>query len=213
VSGAASNSNPVNPVNPVNVHRLLFATRNSHKTREFAEILGDEFVVRDLANEPEMPVIEETGSTFAENAILKAVAIARRVSGLVVADDSGLEVDALDGAPGVFSARYAGSGATDVENIARLLSELRRREAAPPFSARFRCVLALAREGEVVGTFEGAIEGTIVDQPRGAAGFGYDPIFQPAGSVRTFAELSSDEKNQISHRAKAIRFLRVALSN
>jgi XTP/dITP diphosphohydrolase len=194
------------------VRRLLLATRNSHKTREFSEILGGEFVVRDLSEELDAPVIEETGSTFAENAILKAVGISKRSPELVVADDSGLEVDALDGAPGVFSARYAGPGATDVENIARLLSELSAvsKERLP--AARFRCVLALARHGEVLGTFEGAVEGVIVNSPRGRSGFGYDPIFQPNGFAHTFAELSTAEKNQISHRAQAIRLLRARLA-
>ena len=192
--------------------RLLLATRNAHKTREFSEILGRDLVVRDLSEELEAPAIEETGSTFAENAILKAVGISKRFSGLVVADDSGLEVDALNGAPGVFSARYAGPGATDAENIARLLSELRAVSKGRPATARFRCVLALARDGEVLGTFEGAIEGVIVDSPRGRVAFGYDPVFQPDGFTRTFAELSAAEKNQISHRAGAIRLLRVKLA-
>ena len=158
-----------------------------------------------------MPAVEETGFTFVENAILKAVAISNRFPGLVVADDSGLEVDALGGAPGLYSARYAGPGATDNENIARLFSELCKHPDDRSFAARFRCVLALAREGEMLGTFEGVIEGTIVDSPRGAAGFGYDPVFQPTGFAQTFAEISSAEKNRISHRAKAIRLLKVAL--
>ena len=192
---------------------LLVATRNRHKTQEFAEILGRDFVVRDLSGEPEAPVIEETGTTFAENAILKAVGISKQFPGLVVADDSGLEVDALGGAPGVYSARYAGPKATDAENIARLLSELRKLPTRQLFAARFRCVLAVAREGKLVKTFEGAIEGTIVDAPRGKSGFGYDPIFQPTGSTKTFAELSSARKNEISHRAVAIRALRSVLAD
>jgi XTP/dITP diphosphohydrolase len=128
-----------------------------------------------------------------------------------VADDSGLEVDALDGAPGVFSARYAGPHATDGENIARLLSELRAVSIDGSPAGRFRCVLSLARNGKVLGTFEGAVEGVIVSSPRGCSGFGYDPIFQPNGFAKTFAELAADEKNQISHRAKAIRLLRARL--
>ena len=192
-------------------HPLLLATRNAHKTREFSEILGQDFAVRDLSGESEAPVIEETGSTFAENAVLKAVGISRRFPGLIVADDSGLEVDALGGAPGVYSARYAGPHATDGENIARLLRELRRFPDEQPFTSRFRCVLALAREGQPLDTFEGVIEGTIVDSPRGSSGFGYDPIFQPLGLTQTFAELSPDQKNRISHRARAIRSLRAAL--
>ena len=209
--GTASNSNPVNPVNPVQVNRLLLATRNSHKTREFSEILGAGFAVRDLSGDSETPAIEESGSTFAENATLKAVVISKHFAGLVVADDSGLEVDALHGAPGIYSARYAGRDATDEKNIARLLSELRKHADERPFAARFRCVLALAREGEVLGTFEGAVAGTIVEPPRGNDGFGYDPIFQPTSSTQTFAELSSAEKNRISHRARAIRLLRANL--
>ena len=194
------------------MRQLLLATRNAHKTREFAEILGPEFVVRDLSEE-DTPVVEETGETFAQNAILKALPISEQFPDrLVVGDDSGLEVDALDGAPGVYSARYAGPEAKDHENVTRLLSELRRRGDVPPFAARFRCVLALARAGKVSKTFEGVVEGAIVDAPRGAGGFGYDPVFQPAGSMRTYAELSAEEKNAISHRARAIRLLRTALS-
>lgn len=192
------------------MRQLLLATRNAHKTREFSEILGPDFVVRDLSAEADAPVVEETGSTFAENAILKAVAISNWFGGLVVADDSGLEVDALNGAPGVFSARYAGEGATDQENIARLLAELHRSGARSPFTARFRCVLALAREGEVLETFEGAVEGTIVEPARGEGGFGYDPVFQPAGLTQTFGEIAPEEKNRMSHRARAIRLLRAA---
>jgi XTP/dITP diphosphohydrolase len=194
------------------MRHLLLATRNAHKTREFSEILGGDFIVGDLSEESDAPAIEETGSTFAENAILKAVAISRRSPALVVADDSGLEVDALDGAPGVFSARYAGPHATDAENTARLLSELRAVSRNELPAARFRCVLALARDGEILGTFEGAIEGVIVDSPRGGSGFGYDPVFQPNGFAKTFAELSAVEKNQISHRAQALRLLRAKLA-
>ena len=202
-------SNPDKPVDPVNVHRLLLATRNSQKTREFREILGDRFDVRDLADAPEIPAVEETGLTFEANAILKAVETSKHVQGLVVADDSGLEVDALGGAPGIYSARFAGEQATDEANVARLLGELRRLDPASR-SARFRCFLALAQGGALQQTFEGVVEGTIVDAPRGYAGFGYDPVFQPQGLGRTFAELSASAKNEISHRAQAIRLLRVA---
>jgi XTP/dITP diphosphohydrolase len=192
--------------------RLLLATRNPHKTREFSEILGAEFLVRDLSLESDAPTVEETGSTFAENAILKAaVASSRWSNDLVVADDSGLVVDALAGAPGVYSARYAGRDATDRENIARLLAELRRCEAGTAFTARFRCVLALARGGELLETFDGEVEGTIVTTPKGTTGFGYDPVFQPAGLTVTFGELPPEKKNAISHRSHAIRSLRKAL--
>lgn len=192
------------------MHPLLLATRNSHKTREFAEILGTEFIVRDLSGELDLPIVEETGATFAENAALKAIATSKQFPGLVVGDDSGLEVDALQGAPGVYSARYAGNGATDEQNVAKLLAALEKRPASRPYSARFRCVLTLAREGKLLGTFEGAVEGTIVDAPRGSTGFGYDPVFQPVGSTQTFAELPSAEKNRISHRGRAIQLLRAA---
>lgn len=195
------------------IRQLLLATRNAHKTREFAEILGPQFAVHDLSAEMEAPMVEEIGETFSENAVLKALPISERFPDLlVVADDSGLEVAALNGAPGVYSARYAGPDATDQENVTRLLSELHKSGDAPLFAARFRCVLALARAGKVSQTFEGVVEGTIVDAPRGAGGFGYDPVFQPVGSMQTFAELSADEKNAISHRARAIRLLRDALS-
>jgi len=193
------------------MRQLLLATRNAHKTREFSEILGHGFVVRDLSGEPDAPVIEETGRTFAENAILKAVGISKRFPALVVADDSGLEVDALGGGPGVYSARYAGPNATDAENIALLLSELGKSSQGRPFTARFRCALAVARDGKVLNTVDGVIEGTIVDSPRGSSGFGYDPVFQPSGFGQTFGELSSETKNGISHRAVAIRALRSVL--
>lgn len=193
------------------MRQFLLATRNPHKTREFAEILGDEFVLRDLSTETELPAVEETGATFAENAILKAVATSKHFPGVVVADDSGLEVDALNGAPGVHSARYAGGDATDQQNVAKLLVELEAHPNGSPYSARFRCVLALAREGEVLGTVEGVAEGIIVAAPRGFGGFGYDPVFQPAGLSQTFGELSPAEKNRISHRARAIQLLRTYL--
>ena len=194
------------------MHPLLLATRNSHKTREFAEILGAEFVVRDLAKESELPEIEETGATFAENAALKALATSMQFPAvLVVGDDSGLEVDALNGAPGVYSARYAGDGASDERNVSKLLAELQACRLSRPYSARFRCVLALAKAGELVGSFEGVVEGTIADAPRGSEGFGYDPVFQPLGSTRTFAELSPARKNEISHRARAVELLRANL--
>jgi XTP/dITP diphosphohydrolase len=193
------------------MRQLLLATRNAHKAREFSEILGPGFAVHDLSAEPAAPAIEETGRTFAENAILKAVSISMQFPGLVVGDDSGLEVDVLDGSPGIYSARYAGPDAKDTENIARLLGKLAAHRGAEPLTARFRCVLALARNGAVLGTFEGVMEGTIVETARGNSGFGYDPVFLPAGSARTFAELSAEEKNRISHRARATELMRAAL--
>jgi XTP/dITP diphosphohydrolase len=179
---------------------LLLATRNAHKTREFAEILGEEFRMSDLSGLT-IAAIEETGRTFGENATLKALAVSQDRHLLVVADDSGLEVDALDGAPGIFSARYAGANATDAQNIEKLLRELAGKRDR---TARFRCVIALARSGDLLGTFEGAVEGVIVDLARGGGGFGYDPVFQPEGFDKTFGELPAATKNQISHRARAI---------
>jgi XTP/dITP diphosphohydrolase len=208
---------------------LLLATRNGHKTREFHQILGPGFTVRDLSQLRGIPGIAESGKSFEENAKLKAIAVSRQLPGLVIADDSGLEVEVLGGAPGIYSARYAGENATDEQNIDRLLSKLfrhgvrsnssssdpgtERLTSLPPApSARFRCVIALAREGELLGTFDGTVEGRIVQCPRGSRGFGYDPIFVPQGFEQTFAELPAEVKNRISHRAEAIRALAAKLA-
>ncbi len=191
---------------------LLFATRNAHKTREVQLILGPEFTVRDLGAHPEISEIRESGTSFEENATLKALAVSRKLPGLVVADDSGLEVDALGGAPGIYSARYAGIKASEEEKIDKLLRELALSGATNDArSARFRCVIALARNGNRLGTFTGVVEGRIANQTRGNGGFGYDPIFIPEGFEQTFGELPADVKNRISHRAKAIRALAAGL--
>jgi XTP/dITP diphosphohydrolase len=189
---------------------LLIATRNTHKTREFAEILGPAFAVRDLTAIDDVPAVEETGATFAENATIKAVAASVMMSEIVVADDSGLEVEALNGAPGVYSARYAGENATDAANVAKLLEELRRAGATTrgQRAARFCCTIALARCGKVLELFTATAEGHISDQPAGDGGFGYDPVFVPDGCERTFSEVGAEVKNRISHRAKAIARLR-----
>jgi len=193
--------------------QLIVATRNAHKTREIQQILGPTFTVSDLSAHPEIPDIRENGKSFEENAMLKAVGTSRHLPGLVVADDSGLEVDALGGAPGIFSARYAGKNATDKQNVDKLLGELARTGAEETKrSARFRCVIALAQQGELLGTFEGIVEGTIVERARGLHGFGYDPIFVPPGFEETFAELPAELKNTISHRAKAIGGLTAKLA-
>jgi len=193
--------------------QLIVATRNAHKTREIQRILGPAFTVSDLSAHPEIPDIRETGKSFEENAILKAIGASSHLPGLVVADDSGLEVDALGGAPGIFSARYAGENATDKQNIDRLLGELARTGVDEiKRSARFCCVIALARQGELLGTFEGIVEGTIIERARGLHGFGYDPIFVPRGFEKTFAELPAEVKNTLSHRAKAIRGLTAKLA-
>jgi len=184
------------------MQRLLLATRNRHKTSELAALLGADFQVEDLTAHPEMPGIDETGATFLENATLKALAASRHFGDevLVLADDSGLEVDALGGAPGVRSARFAGPKASDRDNTALLLARLGN---APERAARFRCAIAIARGGALTATFEGACEGRIIDEPRGCEGFGYDPVFVPEGDTQTFAELPAEMKNSISHRAKA----------
>jgi XTP/dITP diphosphohydrolase len=193
--------------------QLIVATHNAHKTREIEQILESELAVRDLTAYPEISEITESGTSFEENAKLKAIAVSRKLPGLVIADDSGLEVEALEGAPGIHSARYAGANPSDEEKIARLLSRLAEVDVkSDQRRARFRCVLALARDGQVLATFEGAVEGKIAKRPRGSHGFGYDPIFIPDGFEETFAELPDEVKNNISHRAKAIRKLQARLS-
>ena len=183
---------------------VTIASRNSHKTREIRQILGPEFAVRDLSDYPDLPEIEETGKTFEENAGIKAVALSKHVAGVVIADDSGLETDALDGAPGVYSARYSGSG-DDRQNLEKLLRELDRIDPAKQRrTARFRCALAIAQAGKLLRTFCGTVEGRIIEDPRGTSGFGYDPIFVPDGFVQTFSELPASAKNRLSHRSRAL---------
>lgn len=154
----------------------------------------------------ELPSFAETAPTFAENAAGKALHYSRYAELPVMADDSGLVVDALGGAPGVHSARYAGANATDAERIAKLLGELRSRHASDR-RARFVCVAALAERGRVTGVFSDSVEGEILEAPRGEDGFGYDPIFWVPALGKTFAEISGDEKNLHSHRGKAFRKL------
>lgn len=191
---------------------LLLATRNAYKTREFAEILGPEFRVSDLSTLANAPETNETGKTFEENAILKALPVSKDFHGFVLAEDSGLEVDALGGAPGIFSARYAGKNAADRENIAKVLRDLKDAGfGQATCTARFRCVIALARDGEVMAICEGVIQGAIAHEPRGTGGFGYDPIFIPAGYDKTFGELSPKTKNELSHRARALHAMRERL--
>ena len=190
------------------VIELVVATRNRHKTREIQHILGPKFKVNDLGSHPDVPEIRESGMSFEENAKLKALAASRQLPALVIADDSGLEVEALGGAPGIYSARYADANATDRDKIDKLLRELERvRPTDDPRRARFRCVVALARGADLLGTFEGTVEGRITDKARGDFGFGYDPIFIPEGFEQTLGELPIEVKNTISHRGKAIRAL------
>ncbi|HEV3408931.1 MAG TPA: RdgB/HAM1 family non-canonical purine NTP pyrophosphatase, partial [Chthoniobacterales bacterium] len=169
--------------------------------------LGPEFSVVDVGELRTAPTVEETGSTFEENARLKANTLSRLWPGWVVADDSGLEVAALGGAPGVYSARYAGDNATDRENILTLLRALQA-TGGTDRRARFHCAIALARGGETVAVFHGTVEGSIALSPKGMSGFGYDPVFVPNGYAQTFAELGELVKNKLSHRARAVAQLR-----
>ncbi len=169
-------------------------------------MLGPEWMVQDLTGHPGLPEPDENGKTFGENAAIKAVAASSALEGLVLADDSGLEVDALGGAPGIRSARYAGEKATDQENRDRLLKNLARvnHAAEEPMTARFRCAMAVAEAGRVLAAFSGQVEGRIVLAEAGTGGFGYDPLFIPEGYGQTFAELDAETKNRLSHRARAM---------
>lgn len=180
----------------------MLATSNTGKVAEFRSLLGEDVRVLSLVDiAVEMP--EETGTTFQENSELKAVSAAVQSGLITLADDSGLEVDALDGKPGVWSARFASLHATDAENRSKLLKEL---EGIPPTnrSARFVCALSVANPEGSVWTELGVLEGTIIDRERGESGFGYDSLFETADG-RTLAEVSSSEKNAISHRGMAVR--------
>ncbi len=185
--------------------KLIVGTNNAGKIRELNASLTDLPVeICGLNNFENIADVEETGATFAENAILKANSYARQTGLWALSDDSGLEVEALGGAPGVFSARYAGENAGDAERIAKLLGELAE-TGDKARRARFVCVMAVADEkGAIRFLAEGICEGEIADVPRGANGFGYDPIFVPDGFTETFGELSSTVKHKISHRARAI---------
>ena len=195
------------PANPANPYTVLVSTRNAHKLVEIRQILGPSFELLDLSSVPALGEVEETGTTFEENAALKALAASAHFDGWVLADDSGLEVDALGGAPGVRSARFSGEGATDVTNRALLLEKLAT-VPADQRSARFRCIIALARGGEVLAHFSGAVEGVIIQSEQGAGGFGYDPLFVPEGFGETFAELGAETKNRLSHRGRALAALK-----
>jgi len=180
--------------------RLIVATRNAHKVEEIRAILSA-FEVLDLSVLTDPPEVEETGSTFLENAILKAQAISELTDALVLSDDSGLEVDSLGGDPGVYSSRYAGKDGNDSLNNAKLLREM---DGQSERTARFRCVIVLARGGNVLADFSGAVEGHILQRNQGEGGFGYDPLFVPEGYERSFAELGEEIKNGLSHRSRAL---------
>lgn len=181
--------------------RLILATRNAHKTAEIRSMIGDRYEVLDVTAFPGLPAIEETGSTFLQNARLKAEGISREIAGLVLSDDSGLEVDALNGAPGVWSSSFGGEEGNHPLNNERLMREM---AGMTDRAARFRCTMVLAENGVTLASFEGSVEGSIIAERRGSGGFGYDPLFVPTGHEGTFSELGDDVKNQLSHRARAL---------
>ena len=200
--------------------KIVFATNNKHKLEEIRSILGESIEVlslKDIGCDVDIP---ETGTTLEENALQKAQYIYDNYHLSVFADDTGLEVDALDGAPGVYSARYAGEGHDSEANMTKLLKELGENNNR---KARFRTVITLIQKKNVcpcgctsikeVHQFEGIVEGEIIRERRGGEGFGYDPIFQPEGYDQTFAELGMDIKNHISHRARAVAKLCEFLKN
>ncbi|HWJ61385.1 MAG TPA: RdgB/HAM1 family non-canonical purine NTP pyrophosphatase [Acidimicrobiales bacterium] len=185
---------------------IVLASANPKKAAEIAEILGEHL---ELVPRPaEVPEVIEDEDTFEGNSRLKAVALCEATGLAAVADDSGLEVDALDGAPGVWSARYAGEDATDEQNVDKLLAALADRPDPADRTARFRAVVVLRHPDGRELVAAGHVEGTIADAPRGPGGFGYDPVFIPVeGDGRTFGEMSQDEKHAISHRGRALRDL------
>jgi len=191
--------------------RLIVATTNPGKLREIIRLLeGLPMELLSLADYPAVSEAEETGSTFAENAVLKAVHAARHTGETALADDSGLEVDALEGRPGIHSSRFAGPGATDAQRNALLLEKMKD-VSDQDRTARFRCVAALASPSGDVWTFDGVCEGHIMHEPRGEHGFGYDPLFYIPEHGKTMAELPPELKNRISHRARAIIAARAAI--
>lgn len=184
--------------------KLVFATNNAHKLEEVAAILGDEIELLSLNDIGCHADIPETAETLEGNALLKSSFIYKNYGLDCFADDTGLEVEALDGAPGVYSARYAGGEGHDAQaNMRKLLHELEGKENR---KAQFRTAISLILDGKEY-LFEGVVKGEIIEEKRGDSGFGYDPIFQPEGYDRTFAELGNDIKNTISHRAVAVRKL------
>ncbi len=185
--------------------KLFCATTNPGKLREFQSAFRDAVPVEPVPGLKSIPPPEETGLTFEENAIQKAVYYSRHCDGYLFVDDSGLEVDALGGAPGVYSARFAGPNATDAENNKLLLDRMR---GVSDRTARFVCVVALAEDGKLLHTFRGKVEGRLLETPHGANGFGYDPLFFYPPFGCTFAEAPLERKMQVSHRAKALALLR-----
>jgi XTP/dITP diphosphohydrolase len=195
--------------------QLIVASGNAHKVEEFDNLLDDcGFEVLSAKVCGGMPDVLEDGDTFGANARIKALALRALApkDAWIVSDDSGLEVDALGGAPGIYSARYAGEGASDLHNLNKLLLELKE-QAAPQRAARFRCVLCLIDPSGSEQFFDGACEGRIAKAPSGAAGFGYDPVFVPEGHSESFAELGESIKSKLSHRALAVLAMRRCLES
>lgn len=188
--------------------KVYCATTNPGKLREFQQALRESVELEPLPALASIPAPDETGATFEDNAALKALYYSKHCDGYLFADDSGLEVDALGGAPGVYSARFAGPGATDAANNALLLAKM---SGIADRTARFVCVVALTEHGRVVRTFRGEVEGRLLDSPRGTNGFGYDPLFFYAPFGCTFAEVPLERKMEVSHRAKALGALRACL--
>ena len=196
---------------------LVIATKNKKKLAEIKELLADlDFNVLSIEDFPNIPDVIEDGNTFEENAKKKAVQIAEATKGLTLADDSGLEIDYLNGQPGVYSARFAGENATDTDRNNKVLS-LMKDVPAEKRKARFRCAVAIANSNVYLRIVSGKCEGEIAFEPKGNHGFGYDPIFIVPEYGKTFAELGTEKKNQISHRALALKkakeLLKTVISN
>lgn len=190
--------------------KLYCATTNPGKLREFQMALHDSVEVAPMPGLGSIPVCEETGTTFEENAIEKALYYSKHCDGYLFVDDSGLAVDALQGAPGVYSARFAGPAATDAANNQLLLAKMRGVDSR---TARFVCVVALAERGRLLGTFRGEVEGRLLDAPRGPNGFGYDPLFFYPPFGCTFGEAPLERKMEVSHRAQALSKMKVYLDD
>lgn len=212
---SADRAGTAEPGDPAGAPRVVLATRNPHKLAELRRILDEtavEVALVGVDGFPEVPDVPETGATFAENALLKARAVARATGLPAVADDSGLCVDALGGMPGVFSARWAGRHGDDEANLALVLGQLadvpRERRGA-----HFACAAALVLPDGREQVAEGRVDGRVIEEPRGTGGFGYDPIFVPDGHTRTTAEMAPEEKDAISHRGRAFRALAPLISD
>ncbi len=195
--------------------KVVLATKNLHKIKEILEIWGEvSFQVLTLKDFENFPSVEENGSTFAENALKKARAVAEFTQLISISDDSGIEVEGLQGFPGIYSARYAGEGASDEENNQKLMQALKDYPLnSPARQARFRCVAALVDPQGFEMSTEGIVEGKILETPQGKEGFGYDPLFWREKEQKTTAALSAHEKHAISHRGQAFRKIKEILLN